>query len=142
MEEACCRVARLVVAVASTGEQRPPFRRSGSTARASNAAARANPASSASTPVVRSNWATAPERRAAKIVSASVSDQPNSTHGTTAAGLNTANAAATTRPPTWPISEPRLVKYAGPSGSATPLAAPGLAEKPSPTYAACASGAK
>jgi hypothetical protein len=29
------------------------------------------------------------------------------------------------------MTDPRLVKYAGPSGSATPLASPGLAEKPS-----------
>ena len=44
------------------------------------------------------------------MVAASVSDQPNATAGTTAAGLNTPNPAATTSPGTWPISEPRLVK--------------------------------
>ena len=39
-----------------------------------------------------------------------------STAGTTASGLNTPNAAATSSPGTCPITEPRLVKYAGPSG--------------------------
>ena len=52
----------------------------------------------------------APSSRAAQMVAASVSDQPKSTEGTTAAGLNTAKAAATSSPGTWPMTEPRLVK--------------------------------
>ena len=54
--------------------------------------------------------ATAPRVRASQMVGASTLLHPNSTAGTTAAGLNTANAAATTSPGTWPMTEPRLVK--------------------------------
>ena len=50
----------------------------------------------------------------------------SSTSGTTIAGLNTPNAAAITSPGTCPSTLPRLAKYDGPSGSATPLASPGL----------------
>ncbi len=44
------------------------------------------------------------------MVVASVSVQPWATAGTTTAGLNTPNAAATTDGWTCPITEPRLVK--------------------------------
>ena len=40
------------------------------------------------------------------------------------------------------MTEPRLVKYAAPSGRATPLASPGLGWKPSAAYAAWHSGEK
>ena len=69
--------------------------------------------------------------RASQIVAASVSVQPYVTAGTTTAGLNTPNAAATTSPGTWPITEPRLQKYAGPSGMATPPSSAGLGPNPS-----------
>jgi hypothetical protein len=45
--------------------------------------------------------------------------------------LNTANADAISSPGTWPITEPRLQKYAGPSGIGTPFSSIGLAENPS-----------
>ena len=80
---------------------------------------------------MRSSCATAPSVRAVAIVFASVSVQPYETLGTTAAGLNTANAEATSSPGTCPRQDPRLVKYAGPSGSCTPPALPGLDAKPS-----------
>ena len=77
------------------------------------------------------------------MVGASVNPQPAATAGTTAAGLNTAKAAATSSPGTWPRAEPRLQKYAGPSGSCTPLAmVPGLGPNPSATYASWHSGEK
>ena len=44
------------------------------------------------------------------MVEASVTAHPRSTQGTTTAGLNTANAAATSSPGAWPSAEPRLVK--------------------------------
>jgi hypothetical protein len=44
------------------------------------------------------------------MVAASVRVQPKATAGTTTAGLNTANAAATSSPGTWPRHEPRLQK--------------------------------
>ena len=53
-----------------------------------------------------------------------------STSGTTTAGLKTPNVAAITSPGTWPSTEPRLQKYAGPSGIATPPTSAGLGEKP------------
>ena len=59
---------------------------------------------------MRVSWAVAPRVRAAAMVGASVSDHPSSTHGTTTAGLNTPNAAATRWPGTCPRAEPRLVK--------------------------------
>jgi hypothetical protein len=80
---------------------------------------------------MRRSWAVAPTVRASQIVAASVSVQPWSTSGMTTAGLNTANAAATTLPGTWPMTEPRLQKYAGPSGAATPPKLPWLAPNPS-----------
>ena len=52
----------------------------------------------------------APSSRAWQIVAASVLVHPNVTAGTTASGLNTPNAAATTVPRTCPITLPRLVK--------------------------------
>ena len=69
------------------------------------------------------------------MVSASTSFQPSRRTGTTTAGLNTANAAAMTSPGTWPSTEPRLQKYAGPSGIATPAISTGLGAKPSASYA-------
>ena len=57
-------------------------------------------------------------------------DQPRRTPSATTAGLNTPNAAATTSGSTWPSSEPRLVKYAGPSGIATSPNVPGLGANP------------
>ena len=72
----------------------------------------------------------APSVRAWQIVAASVFVHPNVTAGTTASGLNTPNVAATTVPGTWPRTLPRLVKYAGPSGAATPLNWPMLGAKP------------
>ena len=69
--------------------------------------------------------------------------QPKVTAGTTASTLNTPKAAATSSPGACPRAEPRLVKYAGPSGRATPLGrAPGLALKPSASYRAWHSGEK
>ena len=65
------------------------------------------------------------------MVAASVIDHPKVTAGMTAAGLNTAKAAATSSGATCPITEPREVKYAGPSGAATPLNSPALWAKPS-----------
>lgn len=59
---------------------------------------------------MRCSWAMAPASRAAQMVAASVRVQPWVTDGMTAAGLNTAKAAATSSPGTWPITEPRLVK--------------------------------
>jgi hypothetical protein len=59
---------------------------------------------------MRANWAVAPRVRAAAMVAASVSAQPCATAGTTAAGLNTAKAAATSSPGTCPSAEPRLQK--------------------------------
>jgi hypothetical protein len=73
----------------------------------------------------------APVVRAWHMLAASLRVQPSRTAGTTTAGLNTPNAAATTSPGTWPSTEPRLQKYAGPSGMATPEKVPGLASKPS-----------
>ena len=79
----------------------------------------------------RASCAAPASRRRARIVASSVSDHPYATAGTTASGLNTANAAATTLGETLPISEPRLVKYAAPSGIASPSKFAGLAAKPS-----------
>ncbi|CAB4569471.1 unannotated protein [freshwater metagenome] len=73
----------------------------------------------------------APLSRAEQIVDASVSVHPYDTEGTTTAGLKTAKDAATTSPGTCPMTEPRLVKYAGPSGAITPLNSPRLGAKPS-----------
>ncbi len=67
--------------------------------------------------------------------SAMTSAQPISTSGTTTAGLNTPNVAAITSPGTWPRTEPRLQKYAGPSGIATPPTSVGLGENPRAAYA-------
>src|SRR5690348_16700764 len=76
------------------------------------------------------------------MAAASVIDQPNVTAGTTTDGLTTANAAATRSPGACPSRDPRLQKYAGPSGSATPFRSAGLGEKPSCTYSAWHSGEK
>jgi hypothetical protein len=76
------------------------------------------------------------------MVAASVIDQPDVTAGTTTDGLNTAKADATTSPGTCPSRDPRLQKYAEPSGRATPFLSAGLGEKPRRTYAAWHSGAK
>jgi len=93
-------------------------------------------------PQTRSSCATALARLAAKIVAASVSVHPKRTPRTTTSGLKTPKAAATTCGSTWPSNDPRLVKYAGPSGAATSPNLPGLGANPSFSYAACASGAK
>ena len=85
-----------------------PGSASGSTAR-SNAAATWATSPSAG-PHTRSSCATAPARRAAKIVAASVRVQPSRTPATTTAGLNTPKAEATTSGSTWPSNDPRLVK--------------------------------
>ncbi len=59
---------------------------------------------------MRRSWPVAPSVRASQMVAASVRVHPCATSGTTIAGLNTANAAATTSPGTWPMTEPRLQK--------------------------------
>ena len=75
-----------------------PSGRNGSTAFVNNAVAFASP--SGSGPRTRTSCSTAPFVRAAQMVGASTLLQPNSTAGTTASGLKTANAAATTSPGT------------------------------------------
>src|SRR5215472_2492588 len=81
-------------------------------------------------PRILLSWATEPAVLACPMVVASVSDHPAVTAGITAAGLNTAKAAATSSPGTCPSEDPRLQKYADPSGIAIPLRSAGLAEKP------------
>ena len=105
-----------------------PSGRSTAVARESNVRARDAP--SGFSPMMRCSCPIAPSSRAAQIVVASVSVQPYATDGNTTSGLNTENAAATTCPGTCPITEPRLVKYAGPSGAMTPFSSRGLAPKP------------
>src|SRR5690348_8221356 len=87
-------------------------------------------------PRILVSWAMAPTVLARSTAAASVIDQPNVTAGTTTDGLNTANADATRSPGACPSRDPRLQKYAGPSGSATPFRSAGLGEKPSCAYSA------
>src|SRR5262245_58129864 len=101
---------------------------------------RSTPAGSG--PRILVSWAIAPSVLARSMVAASVIDQPDVTAGTTTDGLNTANADATNSPGTCPRRDPRLQKYAAPSGSATPFLSAGLGEKPRPAYAAWHSGEK
>src|SRR5436190_16489148 len=93
-------------------------------------------------PRIRLSWAMAPPVLARSMATASVIDQPNVTAGTTTDGLNTANADATRSPGACPRRDPRLQKYAEPSGSATPFLSAGLGGKPSCAYSAWHSGEK
>src|SRR4029077_19496970 len=93
-------------------------------------------------PRILVSWAREPSVLACPMVAAFVSDHPNVTAGMTAAGLNTAKAAATSSPGTCPSNDPRLQKYADPSGIAIPWRSAGLGEKPRVTYRAWHSGAK
>ena len=85
-----------------------PSGRSAAAAAPSSSVARARPSGAA--PSTRTSWATAPRVRAPQMVGASTLLHPKDTEGTTASGLNTAKAAATTSPGTWPMTDPRLVK--------------------------------
>src|SRR5690348_13727799 len=93
-------------------------------------------------PRIRLSWAIAPSVLARSMAAAPVIDQPNVTAGTTTDGLNTANADATRSPGACPSRDPRLQKYAEPSGRATPLRSAGLGGKPSCAYSAWHSGEK
>ena len=94
--------------LSSPAKRGRPSGRNGAAARASSSVARPSP--SGSDPRTRTSWPTAPCVRAAHMVAASALVQPKATAGTTASGLKTAKAAATTSPGTCPSTEPRLVK--------------------------------
>ena len=108
-----------------------PSGRSGSTARSSRSAARV--VGAAGGPRMRSSCAAAPTRTGREDRRGIRKRPPEAGRRPPYSGLNTPNAAATTSGSTWPSREPRLVKYAGPSGIATPPNSPGLGPNPRST---------